>query len=68
MPEAKGLPASIWITDQLGRQLFTQQINAFPKTTLSLLIEELPNGFYSLTIQVADRKRLTRNFIVHKLY
>ena len=64
----QGMEADIQIFNALGQQVLQEQIDEITEHAIRFDVSKYYNGIYTISIKVKDRKRLTKQFVISRLY
>ena len=62
----EGMPATIRINDMLGQQMLEQKEDALSSDAISLPLHNFKAGVYAITVDVMNKKPITKLFVVAK--
>lgn len=63
----EGKAATIQIYNALGQLMEERKVASMSNTPERFQLDQYTNGIYTITVKVADRKRLSSKFVIHKL-
>jgi len=64
----KGMEANIQIFNALGQRVLQEQMNDIPEHAVCFDVSKFHNGIYTISIKVGELKRLTKQFVISRLY
>ncbi|MEO1518059.1 MAG: GEVED domain-containing protein [Bacteroidota bacterium] len=64
----EGFPVLLQVYDQLGQLVLEEQVAEWPSSPHAVQLRKFHNGMYTIRIKAGERKQISRNFIVNRLY
>jgi len=68
LSDYKDLNAAILIINALGQTIMQTNIVSIPENAIRFDLSEYRNGVYSISIKVEERQRMTKQFVISRLY